>query len=101
MLTPTINTVTKPIQCTATTTQTLPDNAIFVLSAVHTAGSGTALTTAVALTTVNTGTPTTGQILFEGSAIAPTKTVTLSAAATTNDILEVTYAVQGVIPAAA
>lgn len=100
MLTPTLNTVTKTIQCAASATQSLPDEAIAVLIVTYTVGTGTALDTATVLSVV-AGTPSSGDVQFTGTATAPSKTLTLSSAAVVDSTLEVTYVVAGAIPVAA
>ena len=91
------NTKTALIVVSATTNQTLPENAVAVLGAVEftaTAGEGTALTP-------TSGTPAAGQIQFTGSPHAPANTVTLNAAPTAGIVLLVTYVPVGGLGAAA
>lgn len=85
---PTTRTVT--IQCAAATTQSLPADAIAVVSATLISGSGTALTTAVQQTVVS-ATPSSGDVQFTGTKASPSKTLTFSSALTVDDVLEVEF----------
>ncbi len=102
MLSPVINTKTVHLQSPSSgTTVTLPEAAIYVSAVALVTGSGTALATAVEQTVVS-GTPSSGDVQFTGTAIAPSATLTFAASVLgVNDWLVVTYAPKGAIPAAA
>jgi len=93
-----LTTRTAVIACAAAASQTLPEKAVAVLSAVIL--SGTTLPGIAAALTPVTGTPAAGQIQFTGTPEAPSETVTLNAAPTVGTPLFVTYVPVGAVQAA-
>lgn len=102
MLNPTLSYRTAVISCTATTNQTLPENAVLIVNAYYLNGNATAgLPITGQKLTVVTAAPSAGQIQFTGTPQSPSNTVTLSAAPTAGMQLAVQYVPQGALPAAA
>jgi hypothetical protein len=95
-------TKTAVISCTATSSQTLPENAVSVTEAFWLNGTATAGSTVkgAPLAPVS-GTAAAGKILFTGKPSAPANKVTLGSAAIAGELLLVTYVPLGGLGAAA
>ena len=89
----TANSKTVILVATATATQTLPEEAVAVLSAVAPPAANTTsgVITSSGDLTPTTGTPSASEIQFTGSPHSPSNQVTLSAAPTAGQLLAVTY----------
>ena len=92
-----LTTKTALIVTTATATQTLPEDAVQVVSAVGLDGAATSIA-ATAYTPVTSGTPTSSEVLFSGTPATPSATLTFEAALTAAGLLLVNYVPKGAIP---
>ncbi len=90
---------TVPVVTTATAAQTLPENAVQVLSVVGLDGAATAIA-ATAYTVQSTAPASATEVQFTGTADTPSNTLTFDAALTAAGLLVVTYVAEGAIPAA-
>ena len=87
------------IVATASTTQTLPEQAVKVNSVTQITGSAT--WAAPTKYTIVKGTPASGQVQFTGTPQSPSNSLIFSAALTAGDLLLVDYVPAGAIVAAA
>lgn len=90
MLSPVLNSKAFSFTAAASAAQSLPEAAAILLGCALSSGSGTAVATFVNQTIV-TSTPAAGDVEFTGTGIAPSSTLTFSAALTVNDQLVGTY----------